>query len=127
MDEKSDPTLEHLKWALQALAAPAEEQIRLFPSFVCIPDELVLDFDCWYQSAKTKVSFSLEQQDALSELDDCIQRWSGPPNQDVWHEAALATHPVWLDFRALAKQALAAFSWSMDLPPFERGNIYVQN
>ncbi|WP_437731634.1 hypothetical protein [Sorangium sp. So ce1335] len=34
-----------LKWSIQALAAPAFEQIRLFPRFVCVADELAIDVE----------------------------------------------------------------------------------
>jgi hypothetical protein len=44
MSEIVEPS-DQLCFALQSLAAPAEQQFALFPSFVCVSDELVLDFD----------------------------------------------------------------------------------
>ena len=51
-----EPIAEQLKWSLPALALPAEVQLRLFPEFVCIGDELVLDFDNWYHAYRDNVS-----------------------------------------------------------------------
>lgn len=119
--------LDQLRWALQALAAPADQQVQLFPSFVCIPDELVLDFDQWFRATTRNAEFSSEQQTALAQLDESIAAWSGPAHADVWLEAALATHPAWFDFRSLARDALASFGWLVELPPPDRGAIYVGN
>ena len=118
--------LDQLRWALQALAAPADQQVQLFPSFVCIPDELVLDFDQWHRAAARDAEFSPEQQAALAQLEEAIDAWSGPAHADVWSEATLATHPVWFDFRSLASNALAGFGWPTELPPPDRGAIYVR-
>ena len=117
--------LDQLRWALQALTAPADQQIRLFPSFACVPDELVLDFDQWYREAGKESRFSPDQESALAKLDELIAIWSGPSHPEVWIEAALTTHPAWLGVRILASKALAAFDWPDELPPLERGAIYV--
>ena len=62
--------LEQLKWAVQALAAEPESQLRLFPDFVCKPDELVLEFDHWKQATIWRetlgiTSGQLESLDAI--------------------------------------------------------------
>ncbi|WP_395748585.1 hypothetical protein [Prosthecobacter sp.] len=121
--------LKHLQWALQALASPAEVQLRLHPPFVSILDELVLDFDCWFHVAASETEFTLEQQAALSALEKCIVEWSGPPHADVWMEAALKSHPVWFDFRMLAAEALVALGWPVEHPPIDpavRGTTFLQ-
>jgi hypothetical protein len=119
--------LDQLRWALQALAAPAERQIELFPSFVCIPDELVLDFDQWLPVAAAEVAFTPEQQGALDQLAARIDAWSGSAHPEVWEQGALRTHSVWGEFRGLSAAALAAFGWPAELPPTDRGAIYVRS
>ncbi len=116
---------DQLRWALQALAAPAEQQLQLFPSFVCVPDELALEFDQWLRAVAAEATFTAEQQVVLARLDERISAWSGPAHPEVWTTTALATHPVWSDFRALACEALAAFGWPADLPPSNRAGVYV--
>jgi hypothetical protein len=121
--------LDHLRFALQALAAPPQEQFALFPPFVCVPDELVLDFTCWLPFVRRDCQLSAEQEVALQRLDDCIHMWSGQQHADVWLDAAVGNHPVWFDFRTLAAEALAAFGWPPETPPSaeNRGQIYVQD
>ncbi len=114
--------LEQLLWALQALAMPATVQRQLFPSGVCVPDELVLDFDeCWRHVG----DLTEKQQSVLKRLDETIDRWSGLEHPDVWEDSALDVHVVWHEFRTLAVEALKAFSWPIAEPPSDRGKIYI--
>lgn len=120
------PALDQLRGALQALAATAEQQIQLFPWFVCIPDELVLEFDRVLDGAMAEVTFTSEQQGALDRLAARIDAWSGPAHPDVWVESALASHPAWAEFRALSAAALSALGWPTEPPSFYRGSSYIQ-
>jgi hypothetical protein len=67
--QESEGTLTRLRWANQALARPAEEQLALHPDFICKADELVLEVDEYARplparaspllSAKGKCPFSV--------------------------------------------------------------------
>ncbi|WP_147263209.1 hypothetical protein [Roseimicrobium gellanilyticum] len=113
---------ERLQWALQALALPAQAQRRLFPPEVCVPDELVLNFDEHWHHVD---DLAQDQMNALVRLDEVINHWSGIQHPDVWEDAALDSHHVWFEFRALAQEALRAFDWPVEEPPPDPGKIYV--
>lgn len=112
--------IEHLKWALQALAQPSDTQIELFPAFVCVPDELVLDYDEWFRKVRNEHDLTPEQLNSLRKLDAAIEKESGPSHAELWTEAALHTDPRWERFRELARNALAAFDWPMSVPRRDR-------
>ena len=49
-DLKSDMKIAAMKrfeWSVRDLAQPSDIQSSLFPGFVCVPDELALEFDEW--------------------------------------------------------------------------------
>ena len=116
--------IDQLRWAVQALALPASEQIRLFPSFVCVADELALDFSHWFEVASDGGELTSEQRVALQHLDDTLAAFSGSEHPDVWTEEALHAHPTWVQFRQQASAFLAAFDWPYEPPPSNRA-IYV--
>ncbi|WP_010578290.1 hypothetical protein [Leptospira alexanderi] len=120
-----------LLWSLQALAQPADVQVRLFPDFVSKADELALDFDSAYRSARHVADIvpTNLQKDALDAIDAKLAGFSGESNAALWTESALAREPIWQEVRSLAKRALDAFNWSLGPPPFEpkdRGSTYVR-
>ena len=110
-----EPILRHLQWSLQALAQPGEVQFSLFPRFVVVPDELALEFDNWYCTARDVTKFTTEQVAALGALDMKLTSMSasGSPH---WTDAALREDPDWENVRRLARGALQAFGWP-DAPP----------
>jgi hypothetical protein len=111
-----------LQWALQALALPAQAQRRMFPTGVCVPDELVLNFDEHWSHVD---DLTQEQIGALVRLDEMIHHWSGAQYPDVWDDDALDSHHIWAEFRALAQEALGAFGWSAEEAPSDPCKIYV--
>ena len=116
--------IDQLRWPTQALAPPASEQIRLFPSFVCIPDELALDFSQWFEVVSHSDDLSVEQRTALERLDQTLGAFSGTAHTDAWIEEALHPHPAWRKFRQRAIDVLVAFNWPREGPP-SNGSIYV--
>ncbi|WP_438023778.1 hypothetical protein [Sorangium sp. So ce233] len=130
-----------LKWSLQALAAPAAEQIRLFPRFVCVADELALDFEeALRQVSKAALSdvgeqeeveglqrieeLSPAQREAVDTLDAQLERMSGPEHAEMWTDDALYNRGEWARVRHLAAGALRSIGWPIELPPQDRA-IYV--
>ena len=111
--------LDQFKWALQALAQPAEVQLSHFPNFVCKADELALDFgNCfkWYLGSQTGANLD-EKREALESIDQYLDAMSGPSHAEFWTESALRLDPRWDAIRFLAKHALKSFGWPPEEPP----------
>ncbi len=100
--------LEQLKWSVQALAADAETQQRLFPVYACTMDELVLDFDNWFKATRWRddLAISSDQSQALESIDRLIESMS----REAFADGALQTHHDWQTLRAAAAKALRAFA-----------------
>ena len=90
MSEVIPACLLRLQHAVQALALPADEQLRLFPDFVCKVDELALDFDHRYRCVRPyKEEFTERQISLLDKIDNELDEMSGAVNAIFWTEAAL--------------------------------------
>ena len=108
--------LRQLEWSLQALAQPGDVQLSLFPRDVVIADELALEFDNWYRTAKQDATrYSPEQAGALGALDAKLQCMSGI-GKPHWSDHALCHDPEWEDIRRLARLALHVFGWKDAAP-----------
>jgi hypothetical protein len=107
-----------LKHALQALAAPAEVQLGLFPDFVCKADELALDFGHWHECVVGNGADSLTQQQLswLNALDERLGAMSGMHHSASWTDEALRTGPEWVEIRALAAESLLSLGWDLVAP-----------
>ena len=102
------------KWSLQALAAPPEVQLQLFPDYSWKVDEIAIEFDQWYQVMKRRRSFfSKRQRTLLENLNRKLDEISGPENLKYWLEDALRTDAVWDAIRSLARIVLAALGWPL--------------
>ena len=44
---------DQFRWSLQALASDSDDQLSLFPDFVCKADELALDYGHWSRVARS--------------------------------------------------------------------------
>lgn len=105
---------DELKRTLQALSAPYESQIRLFPEFVCVGDELVLEFgDAYAAYLAGEPRVTREQDMQLRVLSRRIDELSGRHGEGFWSDVeSLRTHRCWEELRLLAKSALDAFGWA---------------
>ena len=120
MNERDgDHVAQRLRWALQALAAPADDQLRRAPAFAALAESLAIDFDTWYGIARrgSALPLSAAQQDALAAIDRRFARMSGHEHVDLWGADALRTAPAWAELRTLAAAALQALGWPQELPP----------
>jgi hypothetical protein len=95
-------SLDQLKWSLQALALPQDEQRGLFPSFVLVGDELALDFDLWRETALKEHAFTTEQLLALASVDAVLSTMTQENNMEFWDEPGV-DHPRWQEVRESAK------------------------
>jgi hypothetical protein len=125
-DVTHTPTLERLEWSIRALAQSADKQMELFPEFVCVADELALDFDEHYQRFLAEGFGDLESEarQKLAALDEYLSSFSGPDNAELWTDEALGKAPEWRKTRELAKDVIARMGWSSQPPPKDRA-IYV--
>lgn len=115
-----------LMWALQALAQPATMQLKLFPSFVVVADELALEFEHWQEVAIQQVgkAWSSKQQQAMKALDQMLTEMSASP--ELWESDDCLEQPQWAAVRQLAQDVLVTFNWPIDLPPLDR-TTYVKS
>ncbi|MCP3922273.1 MAG: hypothetical protein GY714_06785 [Desulfobacterales bacterium] len=108
--------MEELKRTIIALASPAREQIKLYPEFVCIGDELVLDFDEAYKEIK-EPAFNPEQKGALEELDQFLESHAGPEFEEMYLERdSLFKDMRWVKIRNLAHRVIEAMGWNYENP-----------
>lgn len=118
MESEAFDFLAELRSSLQALAQPAETQLRLYPDGVVKADELALDFEHWRLCALGRhgCEMSADQRRTLDALDQLLAAMSGVSNAGHWTEDALWTDPAWMQVRELAAQALTAFGWPNPSP-----------
>lgn len=114
-----------LKWIVQALASAAPDQIKLFPGFVNVADELAL---IWEDVLNDLGNLARELPKSVilsvNKLDDKILSISGSGNAQLWTEAALYESSHWEDIRALAKAVAEEMNWSISSPSTADG-VYV--
>ncbi|KRS12050.1 hypothetical protein XM53_13415 [Roseovarius atlanticus] len=96
-----------LVWCLQALSQDAAQQRQLYPDFVHLADELVLDFDQALDVAGRDI---LDRNPDLAALDALIDSKGGL--SDYWSDEALEGSTFWQEIRARARNALT----NRDLP-----------
>ncbi len=110
-----------LEWAVRALAQPPAVQRELFPSFVCVPDELVLEFDEHFRRvAESRMPLTPEQSAVLAHLDRLILEMSGPASAELWLDGALDSTPAWAAVRNAANAVLVTMGWSAESPGHTR-------
>lgn len=122
--------IQQLQWSLQALAQEAHVQAGLYPPSVVVPDELALEFNhCLVAATENhKEEFTPDQLRALESVDAYLEQMSGSDKADHWTTEALQSDVMWMEVRALAKQALVELEWSNNVPPtdpMERRSFYV--
>jgi hypothetical protein len=117
-----EPVLTHLRQALQALALPAESQLRLLPDFAEDVDDLVLNFDHWWEAASVGhgADLTTAQADALRAIERLLDDMSGQRNARLWTRTAVRDDVLWSRLREVAQAALRAFGWELDVPPDAR-------
>ncbi|MGH9750374.1 MAG: hypothetical protein ACRD5D_01505 [Candidatus Polarisedimenticolia bacterium] len=117
-----EPVLTHLRQALQALALPAESQLRLLPDFAEDVDDLVLNFDHWCRAVSDGDAAGLTpvQIGALRAIETLLDDMSGQRNARLWTRTAVRDNALWSRLRAVAQEALRAFGWELDVPPDAR-------
>jgi hypothetical protein len=101
--------LERLIDSLQILAADYKTQTKLFPEFVCLPDELVRNYnDCleFAQQLSDEGLITDWQQTKIEEIAQPFRRLGSIDAENIWTLDALKNYPEWQNVRSLAKEAL---------------------
>lgn len=114
-----------LEWSVRALAQPKSVQETLFPGFVCVPDELALEFDESLRGFReTGLRLPDDASDAILALDRQLEAMSGAEHSDLWNQESLAHSSDWQMIRALAQRVVVLMQWPAAPPP-PSGHIYV--
>ncbi len=120
--------LNKLKEALQALALPYEDQIKSFPNFAVVTDELVLGYDEIFQKINQlddNGNLSEGQLAALKSIDDYSEYLSKNHKSIFLEPKKLKTDEKWEKMRQLAMSALNVMAWKLERPNFSH-SIYIQ-
>ena len=115
------------QWIIQALSLPAEEQVRLFPDFVPVGDELALEHEETHTAflKPGATDLTTAQLAAIRTLDQWLQTMTDLHDLALWSTKAVATRPEWEEARRLAKKVLLEMRWPHRTPPKERGYLYI--
>ncbi len=116
---KEQQFLERLVQSIRLLAADYEIQIRSFPGFVHIPDELALTYnDCFLLANQmAKAGLLNERQLArLKELDEVLEGMSEKESEELWTLDALKKNAEWQDIRFMASELLVLLGWKKQRP-----------
>ena len=98
-----DYSMTRFRWSIQALAAPAEVQLQLFPEYDWKVDELAIEFDQWYQVMRRRhTAFTKKASKLLEDLNKKLDEMSGPENSRYWLEDTLRTDAAWEAIRPMA-------------------------
>ncbi len=108
--------IERLTGLLQALAAPANEQVDRYPELKSRAEQIALDYcdafrlvcDC------PQLILTTKQRRALDAVAETLDSLSVPGSATLWSEYAIRTSPRWKTIRRLAMEALRALGQSTD-------------
>jgi hypothetical protein len=118
--------MDRYKWAVQALSQAADVQLSLFPNFVVVADELALDYEEGYLQLLETWPGKLTpiQREAVEKLEAHLLAMSGPNHPHLWTNEGLLSEQ-WAECRRLSKRVLEVMEWPLELPPADRGFIYI--
>lgn len=114
-EEHRNAVEREFRYALQALAAEAPDQIRVL-SPGCVACELLNDYDLERQRYREAFGpwLSRRQSERIGQIDRAI---GAIPEADLQcFDNDVLTRPSWGQVRAAAKDALLAFGWPPGLP-----------
>lgn len=110
---------QQLKYSLQLLALPVTAQIHLGDTG-CLKVAFVAQaFESLHQEicAELVQQLTSEQAAVLARMEKILAWLRLGTDSWLWSDAALRKSAEWRQLRRLAREALVAFGWAMDLPP----------
>jgi len=117
-----DTQLDGLKWIVRALAQPAHIQRKLFPSFTFPADEMILEFEQFFDPASSRYTdvWSGTLYLSLRALDEALRALSDSNDEESWLEDDGLDRPKWSEIRRLAREVIRVSGWAGDEPPPSR-------
>ncbi len=116
---------EHLVMLIETiklLAADYETQVKQFPSFVLIPDEIASTYyDCFLLAPQIAEAGLIDeyQLERLTQIDRTLEEMTEDKEHSYWTLDALRTEPKWESIRSAANDLLALFG-----QPYQPPNLY---
>lgn len=113
----------NFKWSVQALGIPADKQIKAFPEFVVVTDELLLEFANWKEVVVGNFKNELTERQIYL-LQKLHNQMANFPefNIETSDFEILNTSRFFDELRTMAQQVLLEFNWNLEDPPFDRVN-----
>lgn len=107
---------QELQNALQILALPVTFHMSLDVHDKCLVSMLSQPYFSWRRANMMKVlpELSQLQREVLIRLDDALLRAISLPDCS---ETTLRKYTVWRQTRLMARRALLAFGWNLEMPP----------
>jgi hypothetical protein len=97
----------------------------LYPPYVCVADELALEFEECLENATDAIhELGENATNLIDDLDNKLASISGPANAEFWTDDALKGSPLWNEVRMVAREIIRVSRWDTDAPPSSRA-IYV--
>lgn len=130
MENLSQYYTDKLKWSLRALSHDPEIQKSLFPPNSIIREEIIMEYEeavgMDFERINTIIGCTQEQFCSLKKLDDYLLELYREKGESVWLNNSELYSAEWDNIRVLARKALNAFGWSLDIPnPLYSKVIYV--
>ena len=124
-----DIIMKQLIQSLQLLSTDYEEQVRVLPESLCVPDEIALNFDQYYLMKDQLVEkglVSLEQEKHLDEINELLETMSTADDKTfLWSLEGRQKDPRWAELRQKARSALGAFGRKQEKPNLS-GVTYIE-
>jgi len=127
--ENQEVSAKRFEWSVRAICQPAHVQSQLFPDFVCVAEELALEFEEWhrrFRCAGASERMTPGQFQLVEEIDAQLMRMSGGDHDELWTDDALANSEEWKKIREAAETLVREMKWSNSPPPIDRGDKFVQ-
>jgi hypothetical protein len=113
---------EHLVMLIETiklLAADYETQVKQFPPFVLIPDEIALTYyDCFLLAQQIAEGGLIDehQLERLTQIDRLLEEMTEDREHNYWTLDALRTESKWESIRSAANDLLALFGQTYQPP-----------
>jgi len=115
----ADGSLVSLRFTLQLLAASAPDQLAhvLPPQRGHVAIDMVEGYEQWASAVPTSRALTDEQAHALQALSAVFAAQDQAEHPTFWGDAALVADARWEQVRQLARAALVAVAWPVEVPP----------
>lgn len=102
--------------ALQIIAAPYDKQIAIFPTYVCVPDEIALTFEDAMLHVGELQQEGLIEQVQIEKLKELARKFDSLVGENEWSLSALKDTKKWKCIRKKAKILLSLLEEKWSIP-----------